>query len=470
MRSLYRQTRFRFRQKGYFSNTTPVDIGVFQGGSGSGNLFRKFLQDASDYLDANFGIVISHTLLAHLLWADDMVLFSESVKDMQKLLNCLFKFCSRNLIMVNEAKTKCMVFGTREHPDLFFNNVKIKIVTEYKYLGNILSPIIKPSSDLFHKNYDYLCSQARRAVFALKRKLAHASPTPPALMLNLFEASVKPILVYGSDNWGLNANAHEKIDVFQRKYLKNILCVKSSTFDSFVYGETGCMPLSLDLSAFALRFYHRLYNMSHGSLVKLIFDEMVRMSELGFSSWVTEIQACLIINKLNDSLALQPNKFKDIVTSTLHHKYLNSWHEKMSSPIARTFTLYKTEFRFAEYLSAVKIFNHRKAVAQLRCSSHHLAIETGRWSGTKLVHRICPKCRSLENEIHFVCDCHINRKQRAELSNYIFSVICNNSAERFNNFRENLFLNLMSTSDESLLRSFARFCYSSFQLRKKLFE
>ena len=178
------------KKKVFFSDSTPVDLGVFQGGSASGNLFRKFLEDASDYLNSKFGIVISHSLLAHLLWADDLVLFSESVKDMQKLLDCLMKFCSRNLMMVNETKTKCMVFGTRDEPDLFFNNIKIKVVDEYKYLGNMFSPSIRSNGDIFSTNYDYLCTQARRAVFALKRNLFHASPTPPALMLNLLDSSV----------------------------------------------------------------------------------------------------------------------------------------------------------------------------------------------------------------------------------------------------------------------------------------
>ena len=469
MRSLYRQTKFRMRHKGFFSDSTPVDLGVFQGGSGSGNLFRKFLKDASDYINASFGIVIDHSLLAHLLWADDMVLFSDSVKRMQMLLDCLMKFCSRDLMMVNETKTKCMVFGTREKPDLFSNSIKIKVVDEYKYLGNMFCPSIRSNGDIFSKNYDYLCSQARRAVFALKRNLSHASPTPPALMLDLFDASVKPILVYGSDVWGLKKAAHDKIDVFHRKFLKNVLCVKTSTCNTFIYGDTGCMPLSLDLSAFALRYYHRLLNMATGPLVKFVFDEMVRISELGFSSWVSDVQHVLAQHNLAEHLSAIPEKFSEKVNATLRNEFLISWRDQLTGPIARTYCLFNCDLKFANYLSAVKILNHRKAVAQLRCSSHRLAIETGRWLGRELIYRICPSCKTLEDEKHFVCDCRINREQRAELSNFIFSIHCDNSPDAFNSFRTNFFINLMSTCDESLSRSFARFCYSSFQKRKKLY-
>ena len=155
---------------------------------------------------------------------------------------------------------------------------------QYKYVGNLFSEIVRPNGDIFSRNYEYLCAQARKAVFKINRQLTNASPTPPALMLKLFNSSVKPILTFGSDIWGIYNTAHNTIDIFHRTFLKHILCVKSSTCNSFVYGETGELPISIDLSVFAIRYYHRLYNMPKGSLVKLAFDEMVVLSGLGFST------------------------------------------------------------------------------------------------------------------------------------------------------------------------------------------
>ena len=209
--------------------------------------------------------------------------------------------------------------------------------------------------------------------------------------------------------------------------------------------------------------------MPTGPLVKYVFDEMVRMSDLGFTSWVSDVQKVLVQYNLYDHLEIKSENFSELVNNTLRHQFLITWRDQLTGPIARTYILFNKELKFANYLSVVKIINHRKALAQLRCSSHHLAIETGRWSGRELMFRICPSCRMLEDENHFVCDCRINRQQRAELSNYIFSVQCGNSSEKFNSFRSNLFVNLMASYDESLLRSFARFCYSSFKAREKLF-
>ena len=47
----------------------------------------------------------------HLLWADDLILISDSVNGLQKHLNGLYKICKMNLTIVNEIKIKCMAFG-----------------------------------------------------------------------------------------------------------------------------------------------------------------------------------------------------------------------------------------------------------------------------------------------------------------------------------------------------------------------
>ena len=67
-----------------------------QGGNVSGLLFRKYMADLSNYLDKEFGVVIGNTILAHLLWADDLILISDSIHGLRKQLKGLTKFCSKN--------------------------------------------------------------------------------------------------------------------------------------------------------------------------------------------------------------------------------------------------------------------------------------------------------------------------------------------------------------------------------------
>ena len=50
------------------------------------------MADISDYLKNEFGVVIGDNILAHLLFADDLILISDSFKGIRMQLNGLSKF------------------------------------------------------------------------------------------------------------------------------------------------------------------------------------------------------------------------------------------------------------------------------------------------------------------------------------------------------------------------------------------
>ena len=467
MRSLYRQTSFRLRHNGKISDSVSESIGVAQGGSASGNLFRKFLQDAKTYIKSRYGVVLNEfTLIAYLLWADDMVKFSNSVEGMQRLLDCLFEFCVKNHMVVNEVKTKCMVFGTKEIPTLTFNGVRIELVNSYKYLGNMISPIQRPLADIFSLNHDYLCNQARKAVFSMRLRTQNASPTSPKLQIKLFNALVKQILTYGSDVWGTCHNAIIKIDTFHRAFLKIVLGIKGSTSNVMVYGELGIYPIKLDLLANCFKYFHRLHQMNGKKLAKKVFNELSRLESISFPTWISKVENKAMefdIDLYND---LNPGRFKHYVNQQLKIFFLVDWQiEMLDRPKLRCYKTFKHDFRSEKYLACITIAKHRIALARLRCSSHHLAIETGRWrkNPPPPSRRICLQCRVMDDEVHFVVDCRINRRERAILNNSLFRHL----SSGFSEFRCNLFINLMCSDDEEVLKAFGQFVYASFKKRDK---
>ena len=58
--------------------------------------FENILEDLDDYLKIDAGVCINETILAHLLWADDLIPFSDTEKGIQKQLDGLKKFCENN--------------------------------------------------------------------------------------------------------------------------------------------------------------------------------------------------------------------------------------------------------------------------------------------------------------------------------------------------------------------------------------
>ena len=100
------------------------------------------MADLSEYLYTAVGIWLGDSIVTHLLLADDLILLSDSVTGLQKQLNGLFRFCSDNVMIVNEMKTKVMVYGpANKNFSLTFNDKTLDIVDQYKYTDQITKSI-----------------------------------------------------------------------------------------------------------------------------------------------------------------------------------------------------------------------------------------------------------------------------------------------------------------------------------------
>lgn len=81
---------------------------------------------------------IDNVNLFSLLYADDTVLFSNSEKGLQLLINKLQIYCEKWQIEVNVEKTKAMVFHTGNRmvkSAVYYNGVLVQIVKNFVYLG-----------------------------------------------------------------------------------------------------------------------------------------------------------------------------------------------------------------------------------------------------------------------------------------------------------------------------------------------
>jgi hypothetical protein len=110
LRNMYSKIKGVVKVNNKLYETIDDECGTNQGGPLSPNMFRYMLADLKMYLDAECGINLDTELLIHLLWADDLILTSDSPQGLQKQLDGLFKFCAKFQMIVNELKTKIMIF------------------------------------------------------------------------------------------------------------------------------------------------------------------------------------------------------------------------------------------------------------------------------------------------------------------------------------------------------------------------
>ena len=92
-------------------------IGVKQGCPLSPTLFGIYVDEVSDYIErgGDRGSQLAGTWISLLLYADDIVLISDSPEGMQRHLDALHTFASDSGLSVNLGKTKVMVFNTTPH-------------------------------------------------------------------------------------------------------------------------------------------------------------------------------------------------------------------------------------------------------------------------------------------------------------------------------------------------------------------
>ena len=85
LRSLHSKSNFgRVKRHSQLSPAIQNRTGIIQGRISSDLMFRRYSAHLGEYLN-NQHVIISDEILVYILWADDLILFSDSYEGMQSL-------------------------------------------------------------------------------------------------------------------------------------------------------------------------------------------------------------------------------------------------------------------------------------------------------------------------------------------------------------------------------------------------
>ena len=100
-----------------------------------------------------------------------------------------------------------------------------------------------------------MAEEANKALFALLKKSKALGP-PFDIQLDLFDKTVKPILLYGAELWGYgNCDSLKRIHL---KFLKYLFNLKGFTPSYMIYGELGIMPILVEIQNRFLSYWTKL--------------------------------------------------------------------------------------------------------------------------------------------------------------------------------------------------------------------
>ena len=115
----------------------------------------------------------------------------------------------------------------------------------------------------FQDTKKYLICQARKAMYSVINKARKLS-LPIDMQLSLFDSMIAPILMYGSEVWGIE-NV-EVIDRFQLKFCKLVPNLKQTTPNCMIYGELGILPISIHIKSRILNYWCSVIMSKHSNI------------------------------------------------------------------------------------------------------------------------------------------------------------------------------------------------------------
>ena len=194
--------------------------GVKQGCVLSPTLFSIYVNDlANDINDMLCGVDINGSNVAILLYADDIVLLSDSEASLLTMLNKLNDWCNKWRMTVNQAKTKIIHFRSqnkaRSDYDFRCGEYTTEYESSYKYLGFWINEYLDLS-----KSIREVTKSASRALGAVYTKYLCAGGMGYDVYTKLVNSVVEPVLFYCAGIWGI---CYKEIDVVLNKACKYFL-------------------------------------------------------------------------------------------------------------------------------------------------------------------------------------------------------------------------------------------------------
>ncbi|CAB3228197.1 unnamed protein product [Arctia plantaginis] len=197
----------------------PVQRGVRQGDPVSPKLFTAVLEMIFRNLEwEDIGLNINGQKLNHLRFADDLILFSEDSRRLERMLQQLAEESATAGLSMNISKTKIMTNAQQSDLDaIMVNEKEIEYVNEYIYLGQLISPL-----DNMPKEIDRRITMTWKRFWSLSEIMKNEEMSIK-IKRTVYNTCILPCLTYGCQTWALTDQLSNKIKVCQNSIERSVI-------------------------------------------------------------------------------------------------------------------------------------------------------------------------------------------------------------------------------------------------------
>ena len=463
IKAIYKNVKAKVRFGNKLSDTIHCPLGVKQGCLLSPVLFstliNKVAQKVAEKGRMGYQFINGGKEIFSLLFADDIVLVSQTPAGLQNQINNL-KLASEELgLEVNLSKTKSMIFrrggyiGRTER--WHYGNEKIETVNSYKYLGYTFTTKLSTETALSE-----VAGKAKSKVISIFRALYKIGKIDINVFFHLFDSQVKPMLLYASEIWGNSKESiTEKVHMFAARKL---LGVTVKTPKTLIYGELNRYPLSIDSKLRTIKYWLKLQEMDATRLPKQAYNREAR--ELNNErSWGRQVKDLLEQNGygyvwLNQGV-IYKNSFLKSFKQRLIDQWWQQWHEKLiDKDRFNEYKKFKEHHGSECYLKEINVTKFRKIFTKLRLGLIDIQINKARFDET--IDTRCQLCKQeTEDELHilFRCPSYTYLRQK-----YIL--------KHWPNTTDLKLSDLLNTQDSDQLKDLSMFTYYCMKRKEYLLD
>ena len=324
---------------------------------------------------------------------DDTVIMATTYDKLITKLNILVESCDRSGMVINEDKTKFMVFcSSLQDPRPIILSpqagcVTVKHCTQYTYLGSIVTSDGKVKSSV-----EKHATSRVNAMNKLIRFLDKNKNAPYEVKKNVVDACFTSSILYGCEAW-LGVKPCKAISTMYMKSIKMLLGVRNQTTNDVCLIESGYPSLEALVQSRQKIFLQKKIcervDMEDDPLIFAL--HLTRSDNPVMTKYIDTL-----LNEQGDIIEMDITRRKERIKSSERSKMVSY---RNINPTFEIHSIYKPGLIVEDYL--------RTAFTRFRVSSHRLRIEVGRWSRIPREARLCQCGVEVQTEEHVLTRCNL---------------------------------------------------------------
>ena len=463
IKSMYVNTRAKYNLGTIETGWVRSKRGVRQGCILSPTLFSLYTEELAARLRRkNVGVRVGENKICVLLYADDVVVMSESAEELQELLDVVSEYGNDFGVNFSSEKSQVMVVnGTDEERNRLWmiGNSELKQANEYKYLGVWMSP--------------RGCERTKNEKISLVNQwvgrlgsIARTRACKYDVLREVWKTIAVPSVMYGMEVTGWNESEMNKLEVGQNRIARIALNAPSYAAVEALRGDMGWSSFRERYRKAILRYKARLERMNDARLARKVYlwgiheskwirNCMKMAVESGMRvRWVNREEGRRVFewkmtNINGEGLEWDVKKWKRAIDSAVKEDGLNKWKGAMERK--STLEWYKSK-EAPQYVRWCDGSLGGDLLFQARSQCMNVNARNYRWSESRS--KECQMCarRVDETVVHVMLFCERYQRERTEMMRVVLSEMGGDVDGRTGGTEREWMVRLLGLSDEASVR------------------